>query len=158
MKIKYPTGIKSAQYDEIASIFEIERKCFPGKIGYSKNHLKCLILDPNSNCLVETQNQKIRGFLIVTFEKNSLFGHIETIDVDPVFQNKGIGLKLMKAAETDMEQKGMKWSQLEVSETNTYALDLYKKAGYILKEKIKNYYEFDHNGTRNAIRLIKKLT
>ncbi|MCJ7714619.1 GNAT family N-acetyltransferase [Candidatus Bathyarchaeota archaeon] len=155
MRTRFPSGIKQSISDEIDDIFEIEQKCFPGKIGYSKRLLKNLILDKNSKCLVETKNGIIRAFLIVTYCKNSLIGSIETIDVDPIFQNKGIGLKLIKAAEIDVIQNGMRWLQLEVAETNTAALELYRKSGYTIKERIKNYYTFDHNGTCNAFRMIK---
>jgi ribosomal-protein-alanine N-acetyltransferase len=82
---------------------------------------------------------------------------IETIDVDPDFKNRGIGLKLLKAAEIDMRRRGMRWSQLEVSEGNEAALKLYKNAGYTFKERIEGYYKFEHNGTHNAIRMVKAL-
>ena len=73
------------------------------------------------------------------------------------YQNEGIGAKLLEAAETDMKQKYMKYAQLEVSEGNSVALKLYQKAGYVFKENLRNYYRYDHNGTRNAVRMVKLL-
>jgi ribosomal-protein-alanine N-acetyltransferase len=96
--------------------------------------------------------------LIVTYRRGSLTGHIETIDVDPTFQNQGIGLKLLRAAEKDMRQRDMHWSQLELSEGNKAALELYRKAGYKFKEKIEGYYKYEHEGSRNAIRMLKRLS
>ncbi len=157
MKAGFPSGIQVADANEIDAIFEIEKKCFPEKVAYSKRLLKYLILNVNSDCLVEKQNGKIRAFLIVTYRKGSLTCNIETIDVDPAFKNRGIGLKLMEAAEIEAKRRGMRWSQLEVSEGNEAALKLYKKAGYTYKERIEGYYKFEHNGSRNAIRMIKAL-
>jgi ribosomal-protein-alanine N-acetyltransferase len=157
MKARFPSGIQLANANDIVAIFEIEQKCFPGKVGYSKRQLEHLILNANSDCLVEKQKGVIRAFLIVTYRQRSLTCNIETIDVDPAFKNKGIGLKLLKAAEIDMRRRGMRWSQLEVSEENEAALKLYRKAGYTFKERIEGYYKFEHNGTRNAIRMIKTL-
>jgi ribosomal-protein-alanine N-acetyltransferase len=157
MKAKLPSGIEHINPDEINAIFEIEQKCFPGKIGYSKRLLEHLIFDVDSTCLVEKQNGKVRGFLIVEYHQENLTCNIETVDVDPSFKNRGIGLKLLKAVETEMRQKGVFWSQLEVSEGNQAALKLYTKAGYKFKEKLEGYYKFEHNGTHNAIRLIKSL-
>ena len=157
MKSILPPGIYIANADEIDAIFEIEQKCFPGKVGYSKRQIEHLILNANSDCLVEKQDGVIRAFLIVTYRQGSLTCNIETIDVDPAFKNRGIGLKLLKAAEIDMKQRGMRWSQLEVSEGNEAALKLYKKAGYTFKERIEGYYKFEHNGTRNAIRMVKTI-
>ncbi len=157
MKTRFPSSIQLANANEIDAIFEIEQKCFPGKVGYSKRQLEHLILNANSDCLVEKQDGIIRAFLIVTYRQGSLTCNIETIDVDPAFKNKGIGLKLLKAAEIDMRQRGMRWSQLEVSEGNEAALKLYRNTGYTFKERIEGYYKFEHNGTHNAIRMVKPL-
>jgi ribosomal protein S18 acetylase RimI-like enzyme len=157
MKTRYPSEISRATADHIQALFEIEQRCFPGTTSYSKQQLKHLTLHANSTCLVERQGSVIRAFLIVTYREGSLTGHIETIDVDPTFQNQGIGLKLLKAAETDMRQRGMHWSQLELAEGNKAALELYEKAGYKFKEKIEGYYKYEHNGSRNAIRMVKAL-
>ena len=157
MTSSLPFGISIAKADEIDAIVEIEKKCFPGKVAYSKRQLEYLIFNVNSDCLVEKENGILRAFLIVTYRQRSLTCNIETIDVDPAFKNRGIGLKLLKAAETDMKRRGMRWSQLEVSEGNEAALKLYKNAGYRFKERLEGYYEFEHNGTRNAIRMVKEL-
>jgi len=151
------SGIYIANANEIDNIVEIEKKCFPGKVAYSKQLLEYLILNTNSDCLVEKENGVIRAFLIVTYRQRSSTCNIETIDVDPAFKNRGIGLKLLKAAEADMKRRGMRWSQLEVSEGNEAALKVYKNAGYAFKERLESYYKFEHNGTRNAIRMTKEL-
>ena len=157
MTARFPSGIHIANANDIEAIFEIEQKCFPGKVGYSKRQIEHLILNAKSDCLVEKQDSIIRAFLIVTYRQGHLTSGIETIDVDPAFKNKGIGLKLLEAAEIEMKRRGMRWSQLEVSEGNEAALKLYTKAGYKFKERIEGYYRFEHNGTRNAIRMVKAL-
>ena len=157
MTSSLPSGIYIADAFEIDAIVEIEKKCFPGKVAYSKRQLERLISNANSDCLVEKENGVIRAFLIVTYRRRSLTCNIETIDVDPAFKNRGIGLKLLKAAEKDMKRRGMCWSQLEVSEGNEAALKLYKNAGYAFKGRLDGYYEFKHYGTRNAIRMVKEL-
>jgi len=157
MTSRLPSGIYIANENEIDAIFEIEQKCFPGKVGYSKRQIEHLILNANSDCLVEKQDGVIRAFLIITYRQGSLTCNIETIDVDPAFKNRGIGLKLLQAAEIDMKRRGMRCSQLEVSEGNEAALKVYQNAGYIFKERIEGYYKFEHNGTRNAIRMVKTI-
>jgi ribosomal-protein-alanine N-acetyltransferase len=152
-----PSGIYIANADEIDAIVEIEKKCFPKKVAYSKRQIEYLILNANSDCLIEKEDGVIRAFLIVTYRQRSLTCNIETIDVDPSFKNRGIGLKLLKAAELEMKRRGMRWSQLEVSEGNEAALKVYKNAGYTFKEKLEGYYKFEHNGTHNAIRMGKEL-
>ena len=150
--------IRYAKPNHIDAIFEIEKKCFPSLIRYSKQELVYLILQSNSICLIETIGEVVRAFLIVNLRAGSLIGRIVTIDVDPSFQNHGIGSKLLEKAESDMRQRGMRWSQLEVAETNNVAIALYTKAGYRFKEMIENYYKSKQHGTCNAIRMIKSLS
>jgi [ribosomal protein S18]-alanine N-acetyltransferase len=149
--------IREAKVVDIDSIFQIEQKCFPESIAYSKRQLTYLLLEANSKSLVEYCNGIIRGFVIVTYRRDSLIGHIETIDVDPAYVKHGIGLKLLSCAEDEMRKKGKRWSQLEVSENNKAALKLYEKAGYVFKERIQQYYTYEHDGTRDALRLVKAL-
>ena len=157
VKTKYPAGIRQASAGDIDALSAIENRCFTGPIAYSRSQLAYLALEAKSTCLIESQDNTIRGFIIVAYRNGSLTGRIETIDVDPRFQNKGVGMKLLRAAEDDMKRRGMKTAQLEVSERNEHALELYRKAGYTLKEKLKGYYCYDHNKTRNAIRMVKSL-
>lgn len=149
--------IRKATANDIDDIVEIEKKCFPPPTAYSKPQLTYLILKAKSTCLVESASGVLKGFIIVLYRKRSFVGGIETIDVDPSCQSQGIGLKLLVAAEEDMKNRGMKLSQLEVSEGNKAAIKLYQKAGYTTKERLINYYKFEHCGTRHAIRMVKTL-
>jgi ribosomal-protein-alanine N-acetyltransferase len=149
--------IRPASGNDLDAILEIEQKCFSGPLAYSKRQLVYLILHANNASFVESCEGVIRGFIIATYPQRSLTGHIETIDVDPTYTKLGIGLKLLTFAEEDMRKRGKRWSQLEVSEGNKAALELYKKAGYTPKKQIKRYYKYEHQGTRDAMRMVKTL-
>ena len=149
--------IRQATQNDLEAIFEIEKKCFSEQAAYSKRHLAYLVFHANSTCLVETYDGTIRGFVIAIHRKNSLTSHIETIDVDPACTKSGIGQRLLTSAEEDMRKRGKHRSQLEVSAGNKKALSLYKKSGYTIKEKLHQYYKYDHQGTRDALRMIKPL-
>ncbi len=157
MEPKLCSTIRPATGNDLNAINEIEQKCFPEPIAYPKPQLAYLLLRANSASLVETLGDTIRGFVMVVYRRGSRTGHIETIDVDPAYTKLGIGLKLLTAAEEDMRKRGKHWSQLEVSEGNKAAIKLYNKAGYTFKERIKNYYTYEHNGTRDALRMLKAL-
>jgi [ribosomal protein S18]-alanine N-acetyltransferase len=149
--------IRRANANDIGVISEIEQACFSGLTAYPKRQLAYLILKANSTALVETENCTVRGFIIVTYRKGSLIGNVETFDVDPRFRNLSVGISLLAAAEEDMKQRGMKFAQLEVSEGNEPAISLYQKAGYTIKQRLVGFYRFEHNGTRDAIRMVKPL-
>ncbi len=157
MEPKHRSIIRPATGNDLDDISEIERKCFAGPIAYSKRQLKYLLLRANSASFVESYGGVIRGFVMVTFRQRSLTGHVETIDVDPTYTKLGIGLRLLTFAENYMRELGKRWSLLEVSEGNKVAFELYKKAGYTLKERVKQYYKYEHEGTRDAMRMVKAL-
>ncbi|MGA2682996.1 MAG: N-acetyltransferase [Candidatus Bathyarchaeia archaeon] len=157
METRHRSIIRPASGNDLDAISEIEQKCFAGPIAYSKRQLAYLILHANSTSFVESCGGVIRGFVIVTYRQRSLISHIETIDVDPTYTKLGIGLRLLTFAEEDMRKRGKRWSQLEVSESNKIAFKLYNKAGYMLKERVKRYYKYEHGGTRDAMRMVKAL-
>ncbi len=150
-------AIRKANEEDLEDIMEIEKRCFPGPISYSKSQLRYLLLHANSSSFVEVCGNVIRGFIITGYREGSSIGHIETIDVDPAYAKLGIGLKLLTHAEDDMRRRGKKWSLLEVSEGNRPALRLYRKAGYIVRDRINKYYRYEHAGTRDALRMVKEL-
>jgi ribosomal protein S18 acetylase RimI-like enzyme len=149
--------IRPACRSDLEPISEIEQKCFSNSSAYSKRHLEYLIYRAKSATFVESYQGVIRGFIIVTYHVRSLTSHVETVDVDPAYTKLGIGLRLLTVAEEDMRKRGKRWSQLEVSEGNKVALKLYGKAGYTPKERIKQYYKYEHEGTRDAMRMVKAL-
>jgi [ribosomal protein S18]-alanine N-acetyltransferase len=157
METHHHSIIRPANRSDLDAILEIEKKCFSGSIAYSKRQLAYLILHAKSATFVENCKGVVRGFVIVTYHQRSSISHVETIDVDPAYTQLGIGLRLLTFAEEDMRKHGKRWSQLEVSEGNKVALKLYKKVGYTLKEHIKQYYKYDHEGTRDAMRMVKAL-
>lgn len=100
----------------------------------------------------------LRGFIIILYKKGSSVASIETLDVDPCHQGKGIGLRLLHAGEYEMSSFGIKSMCLEVSTNNLSALHLYEKAGYKRASLLPYFYQNPHNGTRDAFRMVKKLT
>lgn len=83
---------------------------------------------------------------------------IETLDIDPSFQGKGIGKRLLHAGEDEMFLFGIKSIRLEVSTNNLSALHLYEKAGYKTVAYLPHFYLNQHYGTRDAFRMVKRLT
>lgn len=147
--------IRPAVPCDFERIVTIENACFPKKIAYSRRQLAYLLTKAHSTVLVETHNGKIRGFVIILYQKGTRVAGIETIDVDPMYHNQGVGHRLLTAAVEEIRKKGMKKIRLEVATTNHPAIQLYKNAGFTTTSFLKNYYLFNHNGSRDALRMIK---
>jgi len=150
--------IRKATYMDLPKIIELEKSCFENEIAYSSKQLKYLVTRANSNSLVETYENEIRGFLVVLYKKGTSVAGIETISVDNQHRGKGIAKKLLFSSEEDMFTKGIKKIRLEVSMGNTSAINLYQKFGYRIKSILKNYYYYEHFGTHDAYRMVKELT
>ena len=157
MEKNKPSFTRKANSNDVDGIAEIEKKCFHGATAYSKRQLEYLILKANSTSIVESNSDGVIGFIIVLYRRGTQIGYLETLDVDPAFQSQGIGLKLLLAAEEDIKSHGLKFSQLEVSEGNEAAIELYQKAGYKQKKRLGGFYRFEHHGTCNAVRMIKAI-
>jgi len=149
--------VRRITVDDLDNIIELERKCFNKYIAYTPKQLKYLITVANSNCLAEIKHQKLRGFIIVLYNKNSQVAGIETLNVDPKFQGNGIGKKLLQAAEEDMYPKYIKKIRLEVSVGNNTAVNLYERLGFRKIALLKNYYNYKQYRTYDAFRMVKEL-
>lgn len=150
-------SIRKITINDLDRIVELEKKCFNRFIAYTPRQLKYLISVANSNCLAESINNKLRGFIIVLYKKGTNVAGIETLNVDPIFQGNGIGKKLLKAAEEDMYPRFIKKIRLEVSVGNISAIKLYEKFGFIKINFLKDYYRYKQYRSNDAFRMIKEL-
>ncbi len=146
--------IEDASIRHLARLYEIEMECFDRE-AFTKQQIARLLTDYNSVSLVAKANGEIIGFIIGTIypERNSLTGHILTIDISPIHRRKGTAHKLLQETEKIFKEKGVKACHLEVREDNIAALRLYQKFGYKKVAKLKNYY-----GNVHGIYLKKDLT
>jgi ribosomal-protein-alanine acetyltransferase len=149
-----PITIEDASIRHLDRLYEIEMECFDRE-AFTKQQIAHLLTDYNSISLIATANSEIIGFIISTMylERNSLTGHILTIDISPVHRRKGTAQKLLQEIEKIFKEKGVKVCRLEVREDNIAALRLYQKLGYKKVAKLENYY-----GNAHGIYLRKDLT
>jgi ribosomal-protein-alanine N-acetyltransferase len=146
--------IEDASIRHLDRLYEIEIECFERE-AFTKQQIAHLLTDYNSVSLVAKVNSEIIGFIIgmIYLERNSLTGHILTIDISPIHRRKGTAQKLLQEIEKIFKEKGVKACRLEVREDNIAALRLYQKFGYKKVAKLKNYY-----GNAHGIYLKKDLT
>jgi ribosomal protein S18 acetylase RimI-like enzyme len=152
-----PLIVRTALPDDFECIVELEHACFEGDLAYSRRQLQYLVFNANSIVLVETVKEVIRGFLIVLYRTGSSVAGIETVNVDPAYRKRGVAARLLAAAEEDIRKKGAKKIRLEVSTANHAAIALYEHAGFKKIGLLKNYYSYEHDGSRDAIRMIKEV-
>lgn len=140
--------VEFATPKDLPLLFEIEKKCFSARHRWTKPTFMKL-LEKSTVIIARQWGGAIVGFL--SFNKH----YIETIDVHPDHQGKGIATMLMDYAERYMKENlnYFPYVYLHVYVKNTNAQRLYLKRGYQVVGMVKNYYR---NG-EHALKLEKKL-
>ena len=144
--------IERAEREDLNTLYEIERECFPDN-SFPKTFLKYLIIQHNSVFLKAKVHGAIIGFIVGIIQVPYSIGRIYSLDIKPEFRGKGAATGLLQALETEFKLRGVTFSILEVDAKNTEALNLYQKFGYKPKRILKNYY----GKNRNGIKMTKKL-
>jgi len=135
--------------EDLDRIVEIERLCFPGEVLFTRGLFAFLLR--NATALVACDDEII-GFVIGYLTGRT--GVIYTLDVHPDHRRKGVGSALLDAIEREMQAAGARRFRLEAAISNTAALNLYRRAGYVEGEMLRNYYGYG----KDAVRLWKEVS
>ncbi len=140
-----PEGIRPMTADDIDTIFDIEirayefpwtrgifRECF--RVGYP--------------AWVVEFNGQVVGYGILSAAAGE--AHILNLCVDPDYQRRGIGRRMLAWLVTASQQLGAERLILEVRESNQHAAAMYLAAGFEQIGRRKAYYR-GHDGREDAI-------
>lgn len=96
-----------------------------------------------------TEGEQIVAFAIcqMVLDEATLFN----IAVDPKFQGKGYGKRLLSALILQLQQQSIQTLWLEVRESNVTAQHLYNSLGFNEVTIRKNYYPTTDGGRENAV-------
>ncbi|MDH7596676.1 MAG: N-acetyltransferase [Methanothrix sp.] len=141
--------IRRACIEDLDRIVEIERLCFPEEVLFTRGLFSFLLR--NATALVACDDE-IMGFVIGYLSGRT--GVIYTLDVPPDHRRKGVGSALLDAIEREMQAAGARRFRLEAAISNTAALNLYRRAGYVDGELLRNYYGYG----KDAVRLWKEVS
>lgn len=128
--------------DEAEAVSALEITCFPDP--WSVKSLTEMLANPHAHYLAAKKDGKIIGYIGTLTVLDE--GDILRIAVDPAERKQGIGTALVKAL--FRETSDIKIWNLEVRESNTAAVMLYRKSGFALLTKRKAYY---HHPTEDAL-------
>ena len=122
--------LRLAEIDDIPSIMEIEQICFD-KDSCSKRQVVYLISQAKGYFCVAEYQQRVGGYFSVLINQRACSLRIYSIAVHPDYRGRELGQVLMdQTIQTAGECKAAKIT-LEVKVTNTSAIGLYMKNGFI---------------------------
>ena len=164
-------AIRKAVTADIARIVEIETQCFP--TPWPRESLTSYLGE--DGFMVYEQDGRVIGYMILGIKIPSLLvrlerrmlaamrgqeadleentGHIMNLAIDPAFRRRGIGSTLLQSGLEYLKSLGAKTCELEVRVNNQEAIALYEKFGFVIKDRIQNYYR---NGD-DAYLMVKEL-
>ena len=123
----------AASIDAVAAI---EAECFSHP--WSKKSLEESLEKENSLFLVAVEDEKVIGY--VGMEVIVDEGYIFNVAVSADYRRRGVGYALVRELVTYSMKNSLCFITLEVRESNSSAISLYSKFGFIKAGERKNYY------------------
>ena len=107
----------------------------------SRRNLAALMKSPSARILVACRNGGVDGYGLVLTRSGSRIARLYSLAVDPEAGGRGIGSRLLAAAEADAAATGAERMRLEVRSDNRPAIALYERRGYAAIGRREAYYE-----------------
>ena len=142
--------IREATLEDLESIVKLENTF--GVEAFSRKSLRFFIVNRSTHVL--EKNDEVIGYTIVRFRKGSTYARLYSITVSEEHRGRGYSKHLLGSAEMYAVDRGMDRMGLEVAESNSIAIALYKLAGYTVTKKITDYY----SDGQSCIKMIKILS
>lgn len=131
-------SIRKMTLDDLEQVVAIDQVSF--SLPWPPRSFQFELTDnPASRCWVAELDARVVGMLVGWFIVDEI--HIATIATHPDFRKQGIGEKLLAFALQSAKDEGAISSFLEVRESNTAALELYRKFGYVEDGRREGYYK-----------------
>lgn len=144
MRAKKPRSrsisLRPARPDDVEAMLALESRAFQTD-HISRRGFRRFVVSPNAVLIVAEMKARLVGYALVLFRTRVESARLYSIAVAAALSGKGVGKKLIKAAEKAALQRGRSSLSLEVREDNAAAIKLYEKAGYQRFGRYPAYYE-----------------
>jgi ribosomal protein S18 acetylase RimI-like enzyme len=144
--------IRAACNADLAGLVALELACFDSD-RISRRQFRYLMTRANAALLVAEQQGALLGDAVLLFSRATSVARLYSLAVSPQARGRGLGSRLMHAAEAEAWAHHRAYLRLEVRQDNSAALGLYRSLGYRRLGEYADYYA-DHMG---AWRLEKSL-
>jgi len=128
--------LRPARKKDLESIYFIERQCFP--TPWSGALFLYELKKPYARLWVLEHKEKIIGYICFWIVAGEL--HLANIAVDPAWRRRGLATFMLQTMFRYARKKGAKRVLLEVRQKNLAAQTLYKRLGFQVDGRRKQYY------------------
>jgi len=144
--------LRRGRIADLDALTAIEQAVFDTEI-LSRRSFRRFVNARGATLIVAEADGKIAGYVLALYPPRAKHARLYSIAVAPHAGRRGVGTKLLTAAEVAARRRGRRAMRLEVHEHNGRAIARYEKAGYRLFGRYRHYY--DNGG--DALRFVKPL-
>jgi ribosomal protein S18 acetylase RimI-like enzyme len=133
--------IRPARRADLNAISALEQGCF-NTYNLSRRQLQYLQQRQTTVFLVAEQGETVvgEGIALVRHHRSCISGRVYSLAVDPARRGQGIGEKLMREMIEQLRHRDVRRAYLEVEASNTGAIHLYERLGFVGIGKLPDYY------------------
>ena len=124
---------------DVARLVEIENAAFTTD-RISPRSFRRQLRSPTLAILVAERRGSVHGYALTAFRRTARHARLYSLAVD-VNEGRGLGRRLMAAAESAALARGYEAMRLEVNAQNTRAIGIYELGGYAQIGRHEDYYE-----------------
>jgi ribosomal-protein-alanine acetyltransferase len=133
-------SIREAHPTDIADLAALEELAFASD-RLSRRRLAALARSPTARLLVAHREGELAGYALLLTRRNSRAARLYSLAVAPGRAGRGLGSRLLTAAEAAARERGAESLRLEVRTDNAAAIRLYERHGYRVIGRRDDYYE-----------------
>ncbi len=137
------TTIRPAVLEDVPALVALEEAMFAHD-RISRRSFREFVTSESARLLIAASPEGVMaGYAVVLFRRTTSVARLYSIAVAPDFAKRGLGHRLVEAAETTAREKGELFMRLEVRPDNKAAIRLYQQHGFREFGRQLDYYE-DH--------------
>jgi ribosomal protein S18 acetylase RimI-like enzyme len=144
--------LRRGRQRDLAALVTLELAVFKTDI-VSRRSFRHFMASPHASLIVAEESGGLAGYVLVLYPPHSKLARLYSIAVAPHVGARGLGPRLLAAAEEAAKRHGRRTMRLEVHVRNKRAIARYAKSGYRIFGKHRDYYD-DHG---DALRFEKPL-
>lgn len=139
--------LRLADARDMEGLVTLEVVCFRER-RFRREHVAWILHNPEAQVLVEENGRGIDGSVMALFTGTTC--RVLSVGVRPERRRRGLGRRLMIAAEQLALGRGCRTIRLEVSVSNRAAIRLYRALGYRPDGVLRGYYSWGEDALSMA--------
>jgi len=132
--------VRRANSGDVEPLLELEKTCFDTD-RLSRRSFTNFVKEGAHELLVLLEGDTLLGYVLNLYRAGTNLARMYSIAVAPAGRGKGLGERLLKAAEAAARLRHCVFMRLEVNVNNQPAIQLYERSNYRRIGRIEGYYE-----------------